>query len=73
MTGPGMLPGGIGAYDSEAEARRLWHEIWSTVEDDVPTFAVGPYPPYEKVKAFERRIGEELRRAFEAGAASRGA
>ncbi len=58
-------------YDAGAAARRLWHEIWNSVEDDVPTFAVGPYPPYGKVKAFEALIRDELRRAFAAGAASR--
>jgi len=58
-------------YDAGAEAQRLWHELWSIVEDDVPTLTVGPYPPYGKVKAFETRIRKELDRAFAAGAASR--
>jgi hypothetical protein len=57
-------------YDPGAAATRLWHEIWDAVERDVPTFAVGPYPPYGKAKAFERLLADELRRAFAAGAAS---
>jgi hypothetical protein len=59
------------AYDAGAEAARLWHELWDILEDDVPTLAVGSYPPYGKVKAFETRIRRELDRAFAAGAATR--
>jgi hypothetical protein len=58
-------------YDAGAEARRLWHDLWDVIEDDVPTFAVSGYPPYTRVKTFEARIRQELERAFEAGAATR--
>jgi len=59
------------AYDAGAAAELLWHDLWNVIEDDVPTFAVGPYPPYGKVKTFEARIRRELERAFAAGAATR--
>ena len=61
----------VADYDAETSAEHLWHDIWKTIEGDVPTFAVGPYPSYAKVKEFEARIRDELRRAFEAGARSR--
>ena len=59
------------SYDAEGGAERLWHELWKTIEDDVPSMAMSSYPTFVKVKAFEARIRDELLRAYEAGAKSR--
>jgi hypothetical protein len=54
-------------YDAAAEASWLWHDIWSTVEADLPSVATWSYPSYGRVKDFEARIRAALQRAYAAG------